>query len=127
MTLPAPELGLMRQDISGLITDWGVTASIRRKAVTRNAAGQVSASFASVGTETLWIQPLEAHMYGGDTRIEAGILDKMTHQGYEKFSGYAMQAEDQILVAGDTYVYDVLAVQLLQTHRHVFLRQVKRS
>lgn len=127
MTLPAPEIGVMRQDMSGLITDWGVSSSIRRKAETLNAAGQVSASFASVGTELLWIQPLEAQSYGIANRIDPGILDKMTHQCYERFSGYAMQAEDQILVSGDTYVYDVLAVQVLQTHRHIFLQQVKRS
>lgn len=127
MTLPAPELGSMRQDISGLIVDWGVSSSIRRKTVTRNNAGQVSTAFTSVGTELLWVQPAEADSYGGVTRAEAGILDKMTHQCYERFSGFAVQAEDQILVAGDTYVYDVLAVQLLQTHRHIFLQQVKRS
>lgn len=129
MTLPAPELGLMRQDMSGLITDWGVSSSIRRKTVTRNTAGQVSASFVSVGTELMWIQPFEGQSDGRNvgTRLDAGIIDKMTHQCYERFSGYALQAEDQILVSGDTYVYDVLAVQVLHTHRHIFLQQVKRS
>lgn len=127
MTVPTPELGAMRQDMSGLIIDWGVVSSIRRKTPNRNSAGQVSGSFASVGTETLWVQPLEAQSYGIANRIDPGILDKMTHQCYEKFSGFAMQAEDQILVSGDSYVYDVLAVQVLQTHRHIFLQQVKRS
>lgn len=117
----------MRRDMSGLIVDWGVTASIRRKSATRNAAGQVSASFASVGTEKLWIQPIEGDRFNILNRIDAGILDRMTHQAYERYSGYAMQAEDQILQSGDTYVYDVLAVQLLDTHRHLFLQQVKRS
>lgn len=126
MTIPK---ATMRQDISGLIMDWGVTASIRRKTPTRNAAGQVSASFTSVGTETLWIQPFEGQSDGrnvGD-RFEPGIIDKMTHQAYERYGGYATQAEDQILQSGDTYVYDVLAVQILDTHRHLFLQQVKRS
>lgn len=117
----------MRQDMSGLIQDWGVSSSIRRKTETRNSAGQISASFTSVATETLWIQPIEGERYNLLNRIDAGILDRMTHQCYERFSGYAMQAEDQILVSGDTYVYDVVAVQVLQTHRHIFLQQVKRS
>ncbi len=127
MTVPTPELATMRQDMSGLIVDWGVSSSIRRKTVSRNNAGQVSGTFTSVGTELLWIEPIEGERYNLLNRIDAGILDKMTHQCFERFSGFAMQAEDQILVSGDSYVYDVVAVQILQTHRHLFLQQVKRS
>lgn len=117
----------MKQDMSGLVMDWGVSSSIRRKTVTRNAAGQVSASFASVGTDLLWIQPYSRASRGQVNRIDPGILDKTTHECFQRFNGYGMQAEDQILVSGDTYVYDVLSVNILQTHRYLLLQQVKRS
>ncbi len=126
MSIP---LSSMRRDISALIVDWGVSSIIKRKTTSRNSAGQISGSFASVGTQILWVQPYEGQSYrmGGQNRIDAGILDDMTHQAYEHFSGTAVQAEDQITVSGESYVYDVIAVQILQTHRHLFLRQVKRS
>lgn len=127
MTLPAPELATMRLDMSGLITDWGVSSVIRRKSTSRNSAGQISGTDSSVGTELLWIQPFEGQSYNEPGHVDAGILDKMTHQAYERFSGAVVTAEDQITVSGDSYEYDVIAVQVLQTHRHLFLKQVKRS
>lgn len=128
MTLPAPDLAAMRQDMSGLISDWGVSTRIQRHATTRNAAGQSSGTVTSVGTELMWLQPFEGEMYrGGPTHVDAGVVDRMTHQAFERFSGAAVQADDKLLVSGDTYAYDVLAVQIVQTHRHLFLQQVKRS
>ncbi len=125
MSIP---LGSMRKDISALIVDWGVSSVIKRKTTTRNSAGQVSGSFASIGTQLLWVQPYEGQTFNhGVNRMDAGILDRMTHQAFEHFSGTAVQAEDQLTVSGESYVYDVLAVQVLQTHRHLFLQQVKRS
>lgn len=127
MTLPAPELGLMKQDVSGLIVDWGVSCSIRRQGTTLNTAGQLSAARASVATETLWIQPVDSRAFRLGEVIEAGLKDEMYFEYWEHFSGYAMQAGDQILETGTSFVYDVLAVQILSTHRHGFLKQVKRS
>lgn len=127
MTIPTPELAAMKLDISGLIQDWGVACSIRRQGVTLNTAGQVSAARTSAATETLWIQPVDSQAFRLGVVKEPGLTDEMYFEYWEHFSGYAMQAGDQVLESGGVYVYDVLAVQKLQTHRHGFLRQVKRS
>lgn len=127
MTIPTPELSTMKQDISGLIVDWGVACSIRRQGTTLNTAGQISAARTSVATETLWIQPVDSRAFRLGAVIEPGLKDEMYFEYWEHFSGYAMQAGDQILESGGVYVYDVLAVQILQTHRHGFIKQVKRS
>lgn len=127
MTLPAPELAVMKQDMSGLITDWGVSCSIRRRTQTRNTAGQISAAFASVATETMWIQPVDSRVYRMGAVEDPGLKDGMYFEYYERFSGYAIQAGDQILASGVVYVYDVLAVQVLSNFKHGFLHQVKRA
>lgn len=125
--MTAPALGTMRKDFSGLINDWGVSARIQRRTTGRNNAGQITATLSSVGTELIWIQPYEGENYNVGGHVDAGILDKMTHQGFEKYSGTAIHANDQLIVSGDTYQYDVVAVEILQTHRHLYLQQVKRS
>lgn len=127
MTLPAPELGLMKQDMSGLIVDWGTSATIFRKGTTKNAAGQVSASFATVGVDVLWIQPVDSKMFVMDGIMDPGIKDKSDFMCFQKFSGTAMLAEDRLTVAGDSYAYDVISSQIVSTHRLSFLKQVKRS
>lgn len=117
----------MRQDMSALVVDWGVTCSIRRRGQTRNTAGQVSSPFASVGTELLWIQPVDSRVYKLGEVGAAGIVDGMYFEFFEHQAGFAMQAGDQIAKSGDTYVYDVLSTQILDNHRHGFLKQVKRQ
>ncbi len=127
MTLPGPDLPTMKQDMSALIIDWGVSCSIRRLGTGRTSAGQVSVLFSSVATETLWIQPIAGMKRSFVGRVDPGIIDKTTHVIFERYSGYAMQVEDEILPAGESYVYDVLSSATIQTHRYLFAQQVKRS
>src|SRR5258708_5140614 len=116
MSFPAPELPTMRQDMSALVTDWGVTCTIKRKSsASRNAAGQVSASFSTVGTDTMWIQPWTTRGLKEAGIKDMGIIDKSTHQAFVHYSGTDVQTEDQITAAGETYAYDVLSSQLLKT------------
>ncbi len=127
MSFPPP-LTEMRQDMSALIIDWGVTCTIKRKSSSsRNAAGQVSAAFSTVGTETMWIQPIDAASMNKSGIKDPGIIDNTTHQAFARYAGSETQNQDQILAAGDTYAYDVLSSQLLSTHRVIFLQKVKRS
>lgn len=117
----------MRQDMSALILDWGVSCSIKRQSQTLNSAGQMSAAHVSVATERLWIQPVDQRGFRMGIVEEPGLKDQMDFVFFERFSGYAMEAGDQILASGTSYVYDVLAVQTLENHRYGFLKQVKRS
>ena len=129
MTLPAPELPTMRQDMSGLINDWGSICVVkRRNQAIRNAAGMVSAPFSTVGSDTMWIQPISSTRAIFQSGVkEFGILDKTTHMCFSRFAGPSVQNSDQITAAGETYAYDVLSSQLLSTHRLIYLQQVKRS
>jgi hypothetical protein len=127
VTFPAPDLPTMQDDFSGLITDWGVSCVILRKAQTRNSAGQISSSFSTVGTETIWIQPYRRRGGAGGAIGNAGLLDDSAFEYFERFSGYAIQAGDQLAAAGESYVYDVLSTQTLAQHHHGYLKQVKRS
>lgn len=124
MSLPR---AAMRLDMSALVTDWGVSCSIRRRGQTRNTAGQISAAFASVATELLWIQPVDSRVYRMGAVEDPGLKDGMYFEYFQHYAGSALQAGDQVVAVGQTYVYDVLAVQLLDNHRHGFLHQVKRA
>ncbi len=124
MTIP---FAAMRQDMSALILDWGVSCSIRRQSQSFNTAGQISAAHVSVATELLWIQPSDGRAMRDGLVKEPGLEDEMYFEYFERFSGYAMQVGDQILASGTSYVYDVLAEQVLDNHRHGFIKQIKRS
>lgn len=128
MTIPGPELPTMRLDISGLISDWGISCKVHRKPATRNVAGQVSGSIVSVGTELVWLQPYAGRARGrGESHIDPGILDKSTVEAFVRYSGVAMQVDDRLVATGQAYEYDVLSVQVLDTHQYLWLQQVKRK
>jgi len=127
VTTPILPTTAMIQDMSGLIVDWGKTCLIKRKTATRNAAGQVSAAFTSVGTETLWIQPWTSRGLKESGIMAMGIIDKTTHMAFEHASGFETNSEDRVEENGTTYAYDVLSSQLNHTHRVLYLQQVKRS
>lgn len=127
MTLPAPDLPTMREDMSGLITDWGTSCAIIRKPATRNSAGQISGPMVTVGIDLVWFQPYSGRMRGSSAaHIDPGILDKSAVQAFMRYSGPAVQADDRIVAVGQVYQYDVLSVQILDTHKYLWLQQVKR-
>lgn len=119
---------MMKQDVSGLVQDWGVSCRISRFSGSENAAGKMSGAFVSVSTQTIFIQPYDRRRSkGAGTRDDWGLLDETTHEAFWHFSGYAMQPEDRLAVSGQSYVYDVLSTDQPQIYRHAWLKVTARS
>lgn len=114
----------MKLDFSGLISDWGVTCTITRLSASLNSAGHMSGAFVTVGTDLMYVQPINTDKA---MRDNPGIMDTHTHNAYQRFAGTALQAEDRIAVPGDVYVYDVVHAEVQDNHRIATLRQTKRS
>ena len=113
----------MRTHMSGLVAEWGVTCTISRYSANVNSAGWRSGASVSIGTEVLWVQPLE----GTGDRRSPGILEDTTHVVFQRYGGLDMRAEDKILPTGETYELDVLAVSVKENHREVQAKRVKRT
>lgn len=114
----------MREDVSGLIADWGVTCTVTRFDKTLNASGRYSGTFATLTSMVMWIQPKSMTE---EDRETAGIIDATTHELFEWYDGPELREEDRVLPSGDTYEYDVLGASVFETHRHAWLKRVKRS
>ena len=118
---------LMKQDVSGLIIDWGVTCTIARFSGAPNAAGKMSGAFASVSTQLLWIQPYDKRRSKGSVRDTFGLVDETTHECFWRFSGFDMTPNDRIARAGEVFVYDVLSTEQPEIYRHAWLKLTARS
>lgn len=117
---------LMKQDVSALIVDWGVSARVQRFAGSDNASGRMSGAFASVSTQTVWIQPYDKRRKSGGTRDDLGTIDETSHEMFWRFSGYDILPEDQLIVSGETYQYDVLSTDQPENFRHAWLKLTAR-
>lgn len=124
MTIPK---ALLKQDLSGLVIDWGVSAKISRFSGALNAAGQMSGAFVSVSTQTLWIQPYDRRRSKGSTRDSFGLVDETSHECFWDFDGFEMMPEDRISVSGQIYSYDVLSEDQPENYRHAWLKLTARS
>ena len=113
----------LRADISGLIQEWGVQCTVKRSSSTILSSGMRSGSFVTKATETMWVQAIR----GQGFRIEAGIDETSTHIIYQKHGGFDMQAEDQLIPAGETFELDIVAVHVKETHRMVEAKRTKRT
>lgn len=122
--MPTPPRTGMRADIEELISEWGVQCTITRRSTTVNSEGRLDGSFSTVTSgEQIWIQPV-----GGQSRVvDFGINDETTHLGWQKHDGTQLLPKDRILVTGDTYYYDVMALHIKESHRLIELKLVTRS
>lgn len=118
---------VLKQDLSGLIIDWGVSGKVSRFSGAKNAAGKMSGAFVSVSTQTLWIQPYDKRRNKGSIRDTFGLVDETTHECFWSFSGYDMLPNDRITVAGEVYMYDVLSSDQPENYRHAWLKLTARS
>lgn len=119
--------GAMKMDVSALIVDWGVSTRVQRFSGADNAAGRMSGAFVSVSTQVVWIQPYDKRRSKGSTRSDMGLDDDTTHEAFWRFSGYAMQPEDRLIVSGQTYQYDVLSTDQPENFRHGWLKLTVRT
>lgn len=118
---------VMKQDVSGLVMDWGVSAKISRFSGAANLAGKMSGAFVSVSTQTLWIQPYARRKGSGSVRDTFGLVVETTHECFWDFNGFDMVPEDKISVAGEIYMYDVLSSDQPENYRHAWLKLTARS
>ena len=89
---------------------------------TLTASKRLSGSFVNVASGTFWIQPLT----GYSARKMQGLEERTTHMMFAKLTS-SFKAEDRIAPSGESYLYDVLAVDSNPTHFEVQLQRVKRS
>ena len=115
-------------DVSALIVDWGVSARVQRFNGSENLSGRMSGSFVSVATQVIWLQPYDKRRNrGAGTRGDAGIIDDTTHEAFWRYSGYEMEPEDRLIVAGETYQYDVLTADRPENYRHAWIKLTERA
>ncbi len=115
----------MRAQFDSLIdAGWGVACGVTRLSGSKDGAGHIVGSYASVVTsELMWIQATS-----GRSSIDVKNLDaETTHFCFQKHSGYALIPKDRILPSGATYVFDVLHTEVLETHRMSQVKQVLRA
>ena len=122
--MPTPPRAGMRDDIEGLITEWGSVCTISRLSGALNTEGRFSGAFLDLtSSEVLWIQPT----VGFSRVIEFGLNEQTTHFAWQKHDGTTLRAKDKVLVTGDTLKYDVIRVHLKESHRIMELKQIQRS
>jgi hypothetical protein len=121
-----PPLAQMRAQFNSLIdAGWGTACKVTRLSGTADAAGHLSGSFVTlVSGERIWIQSLT-----GRSSIDTKNLNaETTHLAFQKISGATMlRPKDRILPSGGTYVFDVVATEVLETHRMSQLKQDLRT
>jgi hypothetical protein len=122
--MTTPPLSSMRGDISGLITDWGVSCTVKRKAAGFDPAGRNSGTFATSSTQELWIQPVGMD---SDSRMPEGVEEGSTHLAVQRQGGASIKKEDRILESGNAFEYDVVGTHEWPTHTSVFLKLNKRT
>lgn len=113
----------MRQDVSGLISDWGVNCKIRRFSSTVSTAGHLSGTYISQTTEQCWVQPITSK----EMRADVGVEEIDDFVMFQRYGGFAFKADDRIVPSTDTYEYDVVAVEGRETHIEVRLKKVKHQ
>jgi hypothetical protein len=118
---------IMKQDLSGLIVDWGVTARIARFSGSANAAGKMSGTFVSVATQIMWIQPYAKRRNKGSVRDDFGLVDENYYECFWPFNGFEMMPNDEVAVPGLTYVYDTLSDDQPENYRHAWLKLTART
>ncbi len=124
----APPLSQMRAQFNSLIdAGWGTPFALTRLSGVADAAGHLSGSFATVSLqsgERIWIQSIT-----GRSSIETKNLNaETTHVAYQKISGATiLKPKDRVLPTGATYAFDVIATEVLETHRLSQLKQDVRS
>lgn len=121
MTIPLPS---MREDISGLIDDWGVEVSILRRVGTLDDAGRNSVNYATVGTDEMWIQPMSPERRA---RMQGGVVAAVSHIGVKRYASFGVKKEDRIASPSEAYVYDVTDVENWPTHQNIYMNLVKRD
>ncbi len=118
----------MRAQFNSLLdAGWGKPFALTRFSGTTDAAGHLSGTFVTItlgSGERIWIQSLT-----GRSSIETKNLNaETTHVAYQKISGATvLKPKDRILPSGETYVYDVINTEVLETHRLSQLKQDLRS
>jgi len=119
--MPWAQLDQAKMDISGLISEWGVTAVVTRASGSLNGSGRFSGTFVTKTSGTVWIQP----DMGNYRRDLPGVLEETSHVAFARKTLNVLSG-DRLLPAGDTYEYDVLDIQENPTHNVVMMRRVKR-
>lgn len=125
----APPLVQMRAQFNSLLdAGWGKPFVLTRlSGAAVNAAGHLSGSFNSImlfSGERIWIQSLAGRSSIDNKNLNA----ETTHLAYQKISGAtALKPKDRVLPSGETYVYDVINTEVLETHRMSQLKQDLRS
>lgn len=113
----------MRAEAAAVINDAASLCTVSRSTVTTDAAGHKVTTWSAVATnEKIWIQPIT-----GREQIQVeGVVSETTHMGYQSYSGYVLSNADRVRPTGDVYDYDVVAVQIHESHRQVQLKRVQR-
>lgn len=110
-----PPLAAMRAQYDSLIdAGWGIPTRVTRLSGTADTAGHIQGSFVTkVSGERIWIQAL-----AGRSSIDVKNLNaETTHLAFQKTAGFQLLPKDRLLPSGATYVYDVIASELMETHR----------
>jgi hypothetical protein len=116
----------MRAQVAEQIQGAGVRCNVLRFNPTTDATGKKTGSYTSLVSggvnEIMWIQPIG----GGSDIQDEGLNAETTHYVFQAHEGVALVAKDRILPSGETYAYDVLQPNVLETHRRAELKQVLR-
>lgn len=123
MTAYTDSLVSMRAQAKAEIDGAAASCTVSRFNPSTDASGKKTGSYSNLsGSSLIWIQPL-----AGTSDIQAqGINAETTHVAFQAYDGRELLPKDRVLVAGGTYVYDVIDSFLFDTHRMSELKQVRR-
>ena len=120
----AENLSGMKADMSGLIVTWGKRCTITRLSTTQTASGRHSGSFATVASGTFVLQAAGDNM---SQRVAQGLHAETTHLVYGRFNSTNIKAADRLVASGESYFYDVTALEEYPQHTKLEVKRVKKS
>jgi hypothetical protein len=117
----------MKADMSGLVADWGVRCSVKRRThPTTGSDGHVSSVISTlVSGEVLWIQPVGTR--GTFAKGIGGVDTETSHMVFQRSAGTLLRGDDRILLSGSSEEYDVLHPHVKESFNVYEARFVKKS